>query len=160
MDISTAHENARITACRVPALEASLGLLVQDDPMQPERSMIHLYATTRPDPGEAAGGDPVVSIPMTAAAGAVLGDPDYRIEIDTPIEAQITGADPSTGSIPTWARITTPAGDWWADVSVTVEGEGGEVQLVQTGTEGDPAVPVARLYNGAFCRLASFVLQG
>lgn len=158
MDISTEHADARYTACRIPALEASLALLVAD-PEAPERSQIHLYGTARPAPGGDPGGTPIVSIPMTAAAGVVDTDL-YQLQIATPIEAQITGADASTGTIPLWARITTPSGDWWADLSVSVEGGGGEVQLVATGEEGDPAVPVARLYNGAFCRISNAVLQG
>lgn len=160
MDLSPAHEAARITACRVPALQASLDLLVQADPQLPGRATIHLYGGTRPAAGESTAEPIIVSIPMTDTAGTVLGDPDYRIEIATPVEAQIDGADPATGSIPTWARIEGPDGAWWADASVTVEGGGGEIQLVQTGEEGDPAVPVARLYNGAFARIASAVLQG
>jgi hypothetical protein len=80
------------------------------------------------------------------------------LQVATPIEAQITGADPSTGTIPLWARITAPDGAWWGDLSVTVEGGGGEVQLVATGE--DNGQPVARLYNGAFCRLESIVVQG
>lgn len=158
MDISTAHENARITACRISALEASLALLAAD-PEGEDRSHIHLYGTTRPAPGGDPGGTPIVSIPMTAAAGVVDTDL-YQLQVATPIEAQITGADASTGTIPLWARITTPSGDWWADLSVSVEGGGGEVQLVATGEEGDPAVPVARLYNGAFARLESIIVQG
>lgn len=83
-----------------------------------------------------------------------------RLEIATPIEGQVAGADPATGSIPLWGRIYTPAGDWWEDATVSVEGGDGEVQLAATGTEGDPSVPVARLFSGAYARIASFVIAG
>lgn len=75
-----------------------------------------------------------------------------RLEIATPIEGQVTGADPATGSIPLWARIYTPADDWWTDVTALVEGGTGEAQLAATGTEGDPPVSVARL--------SSFMIAG
>lgn len=158
MDISTDHDNARIAACRIPALQASLALLVAAAPEGPFAT-IALYGGTPPAPGGAAG-TPIATIPMTEAAGQVLGDPDYRLQIDAPIEAQVDGADPTTGTIPTWGRVSTPTGAWWADLSVTVEGEGGEIQLVATGQEGDPLADVARLYNGAFARLSSIVFQG
>lgn len=43
---------------------------------------------------------------------------------------------------------------------MSVEGAGGEIQMVATGTEGDPAEPVVRLFNGAFARLSSAIFQG
>ena len=54
----------------------------------------------------------------------------------------------------------TTAGDWWADATVSVEGGTDEVQSAATGTEGDPHVSVARLFNGAYARIASFVIAG
>ncbi len=157
MDISPAHEAARTEAARLPALYASLDLLVQTDPGQTERAVIELYGTTRPAPGAAAGGSPVVTLEMTASAGTI-DDTLIELSLDTPISAQITGADPSTGTIPTWARIKDVTGAWWADVSVTVEGGGGEIEMPQTGTEnGDP---VARLFNGATALLSSAIFRG
>lgn len=256
MDLSTAHNNARIAACRLPALNASLALLVQPDAGQPERSRIALYGTAKPAAGlppsvfgavaesgttaydeatypiennagtiaqtwtititdhatgafkldgstlgadvatgnlnadfapvNPAGGvyftlratgwggtaatndtltftvtlaDPIVALPLSAAAGAVDAGL-FQIQLDVPVEAQITGADPAAGTIPLWARIADYTGAWWADATVSVVGDGGEIQLDQTGTEGSPAVPVVRLFNGAFARLTSAVFQG
>lgn len=164
MDISTAHQTARNEASRVPAQHASLALLVQADAQLPERSMIHIYGGIRPTAGEPAGDPldpdpPVVSVELTASAGTV-NEETAQIILTTPIEGQITGADPVDGTIPTWGRIVTPAGDWWADASVSVTGAGGEIQIDMTGTEGDPAEPVARLFNGAFIRVSSAVFGG
>jgi len=108
---------------------------------------------------------PVVAIDLTAGAGVVVDETDedvrsVRIEIDAPIEGQVTGADPATGSIPLWARFYRPNGDWWADVSCSVEGGDGELQLAATGTEGEPPVSVARLFQGAYARLSSVVIAG
>lgn len=158
MDLSTAHEAARILVCRIPALEASLALLAYD-PEETERSTIALYGTTRPTPGDPPGDDPIVVLPLSAAAGTI-DEELYQIQLAVPIEAQITGADPDDGTIPLWARIFGPLGDWWADASVSIAGDGGEIQLDQTGLEGDPEEPVVRLFNGAFCRLTSAVFQG
>jgi hypothetical protein len=157
MDISTKHENAVIAACRVPALQARLDLLANVG--APERSTIAFYGTAKPDPGDPPGGDPIVTLTMTAGAGTINTDL-FQLLLDTPIEAQVDGADPVDGSIPLWARITDFEKDWWADLTVTVEGGDGEIQLVSTGIEGDPAEPVARLFNGAFARIASGTVQG
>jgi hypothetical protein len=159
MDISTTHDNARVTACRVPALQASLDLLAAAAPEGPFAT-IALFGTAKPAPGADPGGTPVVTIPLTEAAGSVVGDPGYQLQIAVPIEAQIDGADATLGTIPLWARIYSADASWWGDITVTVEGGGGEAQLVATGLEGDPAVPVARLYNGAFARLTSIIFQG
>lgn len=163
MDQSPAHTAAVAAAVRAPALAARLAMLAQGAALTPAR--IDLYATTRPVPGESAGADALVSINFTARAGVVTDVMvetvrSVNLEIDTPIEGQVMGADPATGSIPLWARILSPTGDWWADVSVSVEGGDGEVQLTATGQEGDPPVPVARLFSGAFARLSSFVIAG
>lgn len=164
MDQSPAHTLAVAEAVRAPALQARLDMLAQGAEATPAR--VELFATEQPaTPGDAAGADPVVSINFSATAGTVIdevveGVRAVRLEIATPIEGQVTGADPSTGSIPLWGRIYTPAGDWWADVTASVEGGDGEVQLAATGTEGDPPESVARLFNGAFARLSSFVIAG
>lgn len=163
MDQSTAHTAAVAEAVRAPALHARLDTLAQGAEATPAR--IELFATTRPDPGEAAGGDPLVSIFLTAGVGEVTDETvetvrTVQLVLDTPIEGQVDGADPATGSIPLWARMYSPAGDWWADVSVSVEGGAGEVQMAATGQEGEPLADVARLFNGAFARLSSFVIEG
>ena len=163
MDQSTAHTEAVAEAVRVPALNARLAMLDKGAAANPAR--LELFATSRPDPGELAGGDPLVSINLTNSAGAVTDAVvdevrRVRLVLDAPIEGQVTGADTDVGSIPTWGRFYTPAGDRWADVSVSVEGSSAELQLAATGTEGEPAAPVARLFNGAFARVSSFVIAG
>lgn len=155
MDLSPTHESARLEAARIPALHASLGLLVQGT--EPNPASIALFATTRPAAGGDPGGAALVTMPMTASAG-VVDEEAYQIQLTTPIEGQILGADETDGSIPTWARIYTPAGDWWADASVSVQGGSGEIQMVPTGAEGGQ--PVVRLFNGAFARLTSAVFGG
>ncbi len=159
MDISPAHETAVEEATRIPALYARLALLKQTDDQSTDRGSIALFGGTRPAPGETPASDPVVAMLMTANAGTV-DEQLHQLVLDAPLEGQNTGADPDTGTIPTWARIYTPTGAWWADVSVSVEGDGGEIQMVATGTEGDPAEPVVRLFNGAFARLSSAIFQG
>lgn len=155
MDISPQHAAAVIAACRIPALQARLALLQSADET---RATLAFYGTAYPDPpGAAPGADPIVTLTLTATAGT-LDAGLYQILLTTPLESQVTGADPALGSIPLWARMRTPAGDWWADLTVSVEGADGELQLVQTGTEGGQ--PVARLFNGAFARIASAVVQG
>ncbi|TVR65432.1 MAG: hypothetical protein EA420_03110 [Candidatus Competibacteraceae bacterium] len=157
MDISPKHENAVIAACRISALQARLDLLANVG--APERSTLAFYGTTKPDPGDPPGADPIVILTMTEGAGTIDAGL-FQLLLATPIGGQVTGADPEEGTIPLWARITDPAGDWWADLTVSVEGGGGDIQLVATGLEGAPAAPVARLFNGAVAQIASAVVQG
>ena len=157
MDISPAHETARTEAARLPALYASLALLQQTDPQATAVATIEIYGTTRPPAGDPPGGAPIVTIELTRNAGAI-DDALVELSLDTPISAQITGADPTNGTIPTWARIKAPDGSWWSDVSVTVEGGGGELEMPQTGTENGN--PVARLFNGATALISSAVFRG
>lgn len=157
MDISPAHESARTEAARLPALYASLALLQQTDPQETAVATIEIYGTPRPPAGDPAGGAPIVAIELTRGAGTI-DDTLIELSLDTPISAQITGADPSTGTIPVWARISDPGGGWWSDVSVTVEGGGGELEMPQTGTENGS--PVARLFNGATALISSAVFRG
>lgn len=89
----------------------------------------------------------------------MLDEINYSIVIDTPISAQVTGAD-TGGSIPLWGRISDPAGAWAIDCDVSVEGGGGEIQLAATGQEGDPLVDIVRLYQGTFAELTRLVLEG
>lgn len=146
MDISTKHSDARIAACRIPALQASLALLESNDP---DRARIDFYTDPTPTaPGDAPAGDVVVTIPLSTPAGSVDIDL-FQIRLTVPIEAQIDGADPATGSTVTWARILDADGDWFADISVSDEAGAGEIKLQTT-----------LLYNGAYCRITSAVVQG
>jgi len=156
MNVSTAHNDAVVAACRIPALNARLALLASADAT---RSTIAFFDNAQPaDADTAEGATAIVTIELTQAAGTV-DEGNFQILLDTPIEEQVNGADPVDGSVPTWARIYTPDGSSWADVTVTVEGDGGEIQLVQTGVDGG-SNPEARLFNGAFARIASASIQG
>lgn len=109
MDISPNHNDARLLVIRTPALQASLDLLVWQDPYY---SYIEIYDGVKPSPGvEPTTQNKLVTIPLTSSAGVVNGAPDYQIILAVPVEGQITGADPVTGSIPTWARIYTARRD-------------------------------------------------
>lgn len=144
MDRSTKHEDARLEACRIPALEASLALLDLN-----AAAKIDFYPLPRPEiPGTTPEDAPVVSVPLAANAGTV-NEELFQIQLTVPVEGQITGADPETGTEVGWAQIVDGDGDWWGDVSVSDEFGTGEIKL-QTTT----------LYNGAFCRLTSAVFQG
>lgn len=145
MDLSPEHESARIAACRTPALQASLDLLALDTP-GPAR--IDIYPDPRATAGETPVGDRIVTLPLGATVGAIDTEL-FQIVLTAPIEAQITGADPVTGTTATWARIVDGHGDWWGNASVGDEESEEEIKL-QT----------VALYNGAFCRLTSAVFQG
>ncbi len=112
MDISTKHDNARMAACRIPALNASLVLL---EVQNPDPSRIEFYTDPVPTPGDAATGDLVVTIPLSATAGSVNAEL-FQIQLTAPLEAQITGADVATGSTVTWARVIDGDDDWFLKI--------------------------------------------
>jgi hypothetical protein len=144
MNRSPKHSDARLEAQRLPALNASLALLAEDT----MRATIALYGTAKPTPGDPPGADPVATFTLGATAGTV--DADLKqIQLAAPIEAQITGADPETGTEALWGRIFDGAGDWWGDATVSDESGDGEIKLQTTA-----------LLNGAFCRITSGVFQG
>ena len=145
MDISPKHAAAVIDACRIPALQARLELL---DRNNPGPAHLDFYPDPRPDPGATPTGSVVVSLDLAATAGVVDTDL-FQIQLTVPLEAQITGADPATGTTVTWARLVDGDGDWFADLSVSDEAGSGETKLQTT-----------LLYNGAYCRLTSAVFQG
>jgi hypothetical protein len=156
MDISPAHAQAVFNAIRVPSLHVRQQLL-QADPNNTVISTIAIYGTEKPAPGASPGADPVVVIPMTVNA-VVVDEENFRLVIETPIEAPVVGADFANGTTVLWARIFTPALAWWADLSVSPTGGGGEIQLAATTTENGQ--PVVRLFNGATARITSGVFQG
>ncbi|GGE75982.1 hypothetical protein GCM10011533_30450 [Streptosporangium jomthongense] len=156
MDISPAHEAARVEASRLPALYASLELLKQPDP-QAAPATLEIYGTPRPVAGDPPGGAPIVTLELIRTAGTI-DDELIEMRLAVPISAQIAGADPATGTIPEWGRIKQPDGAWWSDCSVSVDGGTGELQMPQTGTEGGS--PVARLFNGATALISSAVFRG
>lgn len=144
MDLSTAHDSARTEASRLPALTASLALLAENT----QRATIALYGTARPAPGADAGGAPIVTLALAAAAGSL--DPEtHRLTLTVPQEAEVTGAAEPDGTDALWARITDGSGAWWADASVSETAGAGEITL-----------PDVTLRNGAFCRLTEAVFQG
>lgn len=144
MDLSQKHLDARAEQCRLPALQASLALLVRDT----QAAAIELYATARPAPGGAAGGMPVAVVLLSEAPGSI-NTTLKRIELTVPLDGQVTGADSALGSSPTWARISDGAGAWWADCSVSDLAGAGEIQLTQ--------LP---LYNGSTVRITAANFQG
>ena len=156
MDLSPEHEAARVEASRLPALYASLALLQQAEPLE-TAATIGIYGTARPVAGDPPGGSPIVTLELVATAGTI-NDELTEMRLATPISAQITGADADTGTVPTWARINYPGGNWWSDVSVSVDSGGGEIEMPQTGTEGGN--PVARLFNGATALISSAIFRG
>lgn len=139
MDLSTAHTAARAAAARLPALQASFDLLDSGT----AAPYVEIYGTTRPAPGGASGGTPLVSVTMSNPPGTVDAEL-FRIVLTVPIEGQIAVAGDAV-----WARIYDGAGEWWADASVSDEAGSGEIKL-----------QVVTLAVGAFVRITSAILQG
>ncbi|MEO5343787.1 MAG: hypothetical protein H7842_10700 [Gammaproteobacteria bacterium SHHR-1] len=146
MPMSLTHIAAREAACRIPALNASLAKLNQDTDL----SKIEIRSGTMPADPETAPADGALVVTLTlGAAPGTVDEALFQIQLTTPIEAQITGADPTNGTTVTWARIYDGTGAVWYDATVTDEAGSGEIKL-QT----------VLLYNGAFARLTSAVFQG
>jgi hypothetical protein len=146
--IPAAHTAAVQEACRIPALNARLALLTT--PATPPT--IEFYADPIPDPWDSGIPDPaptpVVTLTMAPAVGTV-DEALFQIQFTAPIEAQVTGADPSTGTAVTWAAIYDGDGGLWGYGTVSAAVGSGDFKL-QTTT----------LLQGAFARLISGVVQG
>lgn len=143
--ISAAHAAAALEACRLPALQARLALLASSDTT---RSMIAFYGGTMPANCGATSETALASAQLSQRAGVVDAGA-ITLVLDTPVEGQVVGAAPSTGTTATWARITTPAGAVWADMDVGDESSSAVVKMAST-----------LLLQGAFVRVASVVVEG
>ncbi len=145
MDISTKHVNAVMAACRIPALQARLALLDANT----VNAQIDFYpAGAWSTPGDTPSVSSVVSIPLAATAGTVDTDL-FQIQLTVPIEVQVDGADPSTGTEVALARVLDGDGDWWADLTVSNQTGSGEIKVKDT-----------LLLNGSYCRMIGGVLDG
>lgn len=101
---------------------------------------VHLYAGTRPDPGDAAPGALVASCALADPCGTV--DNAGALLLATSADGQI-----QTGSAPTWARLLNGSGAWVLDCDARLSGD------ADTGQELVIAATV--VYPGAFLRIAS-----
>lgn len=133
MNLSAAHQAARVAAARLPALGASFALLDSG------------AGQARIDILDA---DDVVlaSVPIANGVGSI-DEPGYRIVLTVPIEGQIT-----TAGTPTHAAVYTNTGALWAD-GLTVSDDAPE-------STGDIKLASTTLHAGAFVRIASAVFQG
>ena len=146
--IPAAHTAAVQEACRIPALNARLALLTAGE-LTP---WISFYADPIPNPWDSGIPDPaptpVVSLTMNPTVGTV-DEALKQIQFTVPIESQIVGADPVSGTVVTWAVIYDGDGEVWGYGTVTDEAGSGDFKL-QTTT----------LLNGAYARLTSATVQG
>ena len=147
--IPAAHTAAVQQACRIPALNARLAILTT--PASPP--YIEFYADPIPNPWDSGVPDdpaptPIVTIPMAGAVGTV-DEALFQIQFVVPIEGQVDGAAPETGTTVTWAAIYDGDGVVWGYGTVTDEAGSGDFKLFDV-----------LLYNGAFTRLTSATVQG
>lgn len=83
--------------------------------------LLQFYAGSQPSPGGAPTGTLQVQMILPKPCGAVDG---YTLTISTPIEALRVGSDPIQ-----WARLFTGTGTWLMDLTVSVIGGGGHIEL-------------------------------
>lgn len=155
--LSPEHATARADAARLPALYATLARLegIPEEGSNPEQvSTLTLYDTADPTDANA---NVLAEMPLALAAGSVDED-SQTLTLLTPLESQVSGADPLNGSRPLSARITGPTGTWEMDLTVSATDQGGDIQLPETGEED--GTPVARLFNGATASIDQAVIQG
>ena len=147
--IPAAHTAAVQQACRIPALDARLALLTT--PASPP--YIEFYADPIPNPWDSGVPDdpaptPIVTIPMAGAVGTV-DEALFQIQFVVPVEGQVDGADPTTGTTVTWAVIYDGDGVVWGYGTVTDEAGDGHFKVQSTTA-----------LQGAFIRLLSGAVQG
>ena len=138
MDLSPAHAEARLSAQRDAAIEASYEMLVAGGyPVT-----IDVHSGSRPPPGGPPGQDPRASL-LVDADGS-LDMENHRIILPTPFEALILLSGTAT-----WARVLAGGGAWWADMDVSEFGGSAPLRLETTA-----------LVAGAFLRLNHAVFEG
>jgi hypothetical protein len=156
--ISSDHAEQRLQACRLPALNATLTRLTGGSGAH---STLVLYDHLDPEDPTATA---LVSIPLAESVGSIVtddtdpADPDIALVFTTPVEAQVTAADEEEGSIPLSAAIFDPSDDLVMTLTLSLTGDGGEVEM-EPNTEEDSS-PVVRLYNGALARITSIAFEG
>ena len=133
LTLSPDHEAARTEAARLPALQASYGLLTA----APGPAKVQLFEGS-PDTGTL-----IVTMDLPAES-LTLDEPAKQIKNTAPIEGQAVVA----GAVDR-ARILDGAGSQWGDATVTDEAGSGDIKL-QTTT----------LQAGGFARLTSAIFQG
>jgi hypothetical protein len=136
MELSPSHAQARAQAARLPALYATLGLLVDGA----DRPVIHLLTGSDPDAGA------LVAAVQLAPGIGIIDEATCRLILTTPIEGQVpTGA----GNVVGCARMFDAQGDWHGDLTVSDEAGDGEIKLQSL-----------ELPDGAFARITSGYFQG
>lgn len=115
IDLSVAANNASL-----------LGLLAHLDE-GPDKASLEVYSTSRPAPGVAAGGDPLVTIGLARPAGALVDD-QLRLLMDDPggYQVLVTGAA-------LWGRLKTASGAWFGDGDISDADGDGAFKLAGTG---------------------------
>ena len=144
VDLSAEHIEERRNAARNPANQTTLSVL--------SGGSVSLYEVA--DPLET--DHPIVTIQLKDPP-ATLDETNYRIVLNTPLLERVENAS-ENGSAPVMARFTRSNGGKIMDVTVSVEGAGGEIQMEQT--EEENGQPVARLRNGEWARIIGFTFQG
>lgn len=134
MDISPTHAAARAAAARLPALQASLDLLVA----APDPAVIQFYTGADPDTGTL-----LSSVALDDAVGTIDAAA-RRINLTVPREGQIVA-----GGAAGCARVLDASGAVWGDATVSATGGAGEIQLDSVD-----------LVQGAFVRIVSAYFQG
>lgn len=131
--LSLSHDTARQQAARLPALQASYGLLTVGD-----NNAVIIFYEGVPGVGTLLAEIAIPTANLTLDAGA------YQIKTTGTLEGQV-----ATAGAVSHARILDRNGDIWGDATVTDEAGEGDIKLQET-----------TLQAGAFVRITSATLQG
>lgn len=134
IDISIAHNNARLDG------PGTRGFL--DD--GPGNATLEIYGTTKPSPGDAPGGDPLVTIVLANPCGSLVSN-KLELEQDSP-----TGDMVLISGTAVWGRLVNADGVWAGDGTVTLEAGDGAFKIA-----GDSLA----LYAGGYVVLGTATLE-
>ena len=131
MELSSGHIAARDAAARLPAIRASFEYLDNGA----GAATIKIYN---------AFDGLLVSIPLADGVGT-LDEPNFKINLTTPIEAQVT----QTGTANKASIFNNFGALWASNITVSDTTGSGEIKLATTS-----------LQVGALCRITQAVFQG
>lgn len=132
IDISIGHNNARLLGSR-DFLDDGAG-----------NAVLKIYGTTRPTPGDPAGGDPLVTLVLAKPCGSIVSN---KLELEQDAES---GDMILFSGTAVWGRLENANGDWAGDGDVSLAAGDGAFKL--SGDSLD-------LFAGGYVVLGSAALE-
>ena len=132
IDISIAHNNARLLGTR-DFLDDGTG-----------NAVLEIYGTTKPDPGDPPGGDPLVTLVLAKPCGSIVSN---KLDL---VQEEVGGDMVLFSGTAVWGRLVNANGDWAGDGTVSLAAGDGAFKLAGDSLD---------LYAGGYVVLGTAALE-